>query len=84
MSKPIENNSSSRIDYCEIYKLFDPIFKWLQDHYPHDTYFVIDSTGATMYEKRDVFAIDGYKIPPERKSYTSDEVINIVRTIFDS
>jgi hypothetical protein len=44
--------------YCEIYPILKQVIGWLQEHYPHDTYFVIDSIGATMYHKRSVFAMD--------------------------
>lgn len=44
--------------YYEIYPFLKQVIGWLQEHYPHDTYFVINSNSATMYHRRSVFAMD--------------------------
>ena len=46
------------MQYNEIYPLLKHTIKWLQENYPHDTYFVINSNSATMYHRRSVFAMD--------------------------
>ena len=50
------------MQYAEIYKMFNPIFQWLKENYPNDTYFVVDSKSATMYHKHGIFAMDEYNL----------------------
>lgn len=72
------------MQYNEIYDLFGPIFKWLQEHYPHDTYFVIDSSSATMYHKDSIMSLDGYKPQSEVSKYTSEQVVEMVKKVFEA
>ena len=50
------------MQYADIYKMFDPIFQWLKENYPHNTYFVVDANSATMCHKRSIFAMNGYNL----------------------
>lgn len=59
--------------YYEIYPILRQVIGWLQEHYPHDTYFVIDSIGATMYHKRSVFAMDDSFFVAKQKEEKQNE-----------
>ena len=72
------------MQYNEIYSLFGPIFKWLQEHYPHDTYFVVDSNSATMYHKMGIFAMDGTKPENGTNKYTAEQILEITKKAFES
>lgn len=43
--------------YGNIYSMFEPVFKWIQHHYPsEDVKFVVERHGAQMYLPHGVFA----------------------------
>lgn len=38
--------------YNEIYELVKPIYQWLEEHYPHDKYIKIETSGFSLCEDR--------------------------------
>ena len=60
------------MQYNEIYPLIKNTIKWLQENYPHDTYFVISSNSATMYHKMGIFAMDGIEPDNGTNKYTAE------------
>lgn len=40
------------MQYNEIYTLVKPIYQWLQEHYPHDKYLKIETSGFSLCEER--------------------------------
>lgn len=53
--------------YSAINEMFQPIFKWMQHHYPHgDTRFIVDNSSAKMMIEYGAYAYD-------KKMYSSIE-----------
>ena len=53
------------MQYNEIYPLLKNTIKWLQENYPHDTYFVINSNSATTGSYTHLSASDFAEISEE-------------------
>lgn len=40
------------MQYNKIYELVKPIYKWLEEHYPHDKYIKIECNGFSLCEDK--------------------------------
>lgn len=40
------------MQYNEIYELVKPIYRWLEEHYPHDKYLKIEISGFSLCEDK--------------------------------
>ena len=72
------------MQYNEIYPLIKNTIKWLQENYPHDTYFVISSNCATMYHKMGIFAMDGIEPDNGTNKYTAEQILEITKKAFEA
>ena len=72
------------MQYNEIYPLLKHAIKWLQENYPHDTYFVINSNSATMYHKMGIFAMNGALSDNGTNKYTAEQILEITKKAFEA
>ncbi|BCK83457.1 hypothetical protein MM59RIKEN_07760 [Pusillibacter faecalis] len=72
------------MQYNEIYPLLKNTIKWLQENYPHDTYFVINSNSATMYHKMGIFAMNGVESDNGTNKYTAEQILEITKKAFEA
>lgn len=72
------------MQYNEIYPLLKHAIKWLQENYPHDTYFVINSNSATMYHKMGIFAMNGVESDNGTNKYMAEQILEITKKAFEA
>ena len=72
------DNSNNPETYGNIYDMFQPIFEWMQKHYPSgEMFFIVDSRSARMYHDYKVSAYDKNMTKDLRteikKAFSNDE-----------
>ena len=53
--------------YNEIYDLFEPIFNWIQKHYPSGAFFIVDSDSAELYCGKPELLVPSKRLIPQQK-----------------
>ena len=55
------------IMYNEIYDLFEPVFNWIQKHYPSGAFFIVDSDSAELYCGKPELLVPSKRLIPQHK-----------------
>lgn len=75
--------------YNTIYAILEPVFKWIQTHYPNGAFFIVDSDSAKLYiGNPELFLLSGRLTKPLREAMNperfSEEIRNAMKKFAES